>query len=241
MLAKYTAIIVEPRKHKALSLVLQNALECLSNDWSIVLFHGLQNKGFCESIIAEISGTNRIQLIQLQVDNLDQKTYSELFATRSILYDNIHTDYFLVFQTDSFFFKEHMHLLDSFLEKRYDYVGSPWLICNYPPTRDRGFVGNGGLSLRNTAKMLEIIDKHDWNLVKMSAFEWLEDLYFTAPYSDVSLHKPSHEDAKLFSVDEVFSAISVGCHKPWVHSHFAEFVKLHPEIQLLKDLQSVEE
>ena len=241
MTTRYTAVIVEPRRHKALELVLQNALDCLPNNWTIALFHGLQNKEFCESILTRISAADRIQLVQLQVDNLDQKTYSELFATRSVLYTHIETEYFLVFQTDSLLFKEHVHLLDTFLEKQYDYIGSPWLICNYPPTRARGFVGNGGLSLRKTAKMLEIIDTYDWNSLKNTAFEWLEDLYFTNPYHGVSLHKPSHEDAKLFSVDEVFSAISVGCHKPWVHSHYAEFVKLHPEVQVLKDLQSNEE
>ena len=30
---KYTAIIIEPRKHKALCFVLNNMLECLSNEW----------------------------------------------------------------------------------------------------------------------------------------------------------------------------------------------------------------
>ena len=32
MIYKHKAIIIEPRKHKALEFVLNNILECLSND-----------------------------------------------------------------------------------------------------------------------------------------------------------------------------------------------------------------
>jgi hypothetical protein len=41
---KYTALIIEPRKHKALEFVLKNFLENLSNEWSIIIFHGNLNK-----------------------------------------------------------------------------------------------------------------------------------------------------------------------------------------------------
>lgn len=238
MTTRYTAIIVEPRKHKALEFVLQNALDSLPDDWSIVLFHGLMNKEYCDSILVRLSRPERIQLVQLQVDNLNQKTYSELFATRSILYDYIQTEWFLVFQTDSMMFPQHLNTFKRLLDKRYDYIGSPWLQTNYPPTRIRGYVGNGGFSLRRTEKMLEIIDKHDWHAVKHTEFEWLEDLYFTKPYTDVSVNKAPYDEARCFSVDEVFYPNPFACHKPWVHSHYAEFVKLYPDVQQLNDLQS---
>ena len=35
---KYTAIIVEPRCHKALSFVLQNFFENLSDEWGVYYF-----------------------------------------------------------------------------------------------------------------------------------------------------------------------------------------------------------
>lgn len=143
----------------------------------------------------------------------------------------------MVFQTDSMFFKEHKELLSKFLHDNYDYVGAPWQICNYVPTRQRGFIGNGGLSLRRTEKMLEIIQKHDWNHMVPTEFEWMEDLFFTNSYSDVTTLKPPYELAKLFSVDEVFSAVSFGCHRPWCHAHYSELVKLHPELETLKSLQ----
>ena len=40
---KYSAIIVEPRKHKALYFVLNNVCDCLSDEWKIILFHGSEN------------------------------------------------------------------------------------------------------------------------------------------------------------------------------------------------------
>lgn len=235
----YTAIIIEPRKHAALEFVLKNALECLPDSWRIVFFHGTLNADFAAEVVGSFSDQDkqRIQLVRLEVENLNQKTYSELLATRSSIYDYIHTEYFMVFQTDSMFFKEHKELLSKFLYNNYDYVGAPWQICNYVPTRQREFIGNGGLSLRRTEKMLEIIRKHDWNLMVATEFEWMEDLFFTNSYSDLTTLKPPYELAKLFSVDEVFSAVSFGCHRPWCHAHYSELVKLHPELETLKSLQ----
>lgn len=231
----YTAVIIEPRKQKALEFVLQNVLECLPNIWKIVFFHGITNKEFAEEMVQRLNlrFENRIQLVNLNVENLNQKTYSELLATKSVVYDYIQTEYFLIFQTDSMIFKQYADLIMIFISEKYEYVGSPWQICNYEPTRRRNYIGNGGLSLRKTSKMLEIIELHDWKKLESTEFEWLEDLYFTN--SDVK--KPPYEKAKLFSVDEVFSRITFGCHKPWTHAHYAEFVKLYPEVDNLRKLQ----
>ena len=48
---KRTAIIVEPRKHKALSFVLENFTSNLDETWDIVILHGTQNKSFVEKIV----------------------------------------------------------------------------------------------------------------------------------------------------------------------------------------------
>ena len=49
----YTAIIVEPREHKALPYVLENFLNNLSDDWSFIIFHGNLNLKFIINIINE--------------------------------------------------------------------------------------------------------------------------------------------------------------------------------------------
>jgi hypothetical protein len=235
----YTAVLIEPRKHAAINFCLKNVLECLSDAWNIKIFHGTGNKEYITDILNTYKEEDqkRISLVDLNIDNLNLKTYSELLAKRSIIYDHIQTEYFLIFQTDSMLFKSHKDYITELISEDYDYIGSPWLITGYQPTRQRDFIGNGGLSLRKKSKMLEIIDKHNWDLTVPTEFEWMEDLYFTNCYSDVSIKKPPYEKAKQFSVDEVFSEISFGCHKPWVHRHYTEFVKIHPEVEELKSLQ----
>ena len=100
---KYTAIIIEPRKHHALEFVLNNALYCLSSEWKIILFHGNDNVEYVNKI-AERLNTERLCLIQLNISNLDLFSYSGLLVTKSEIYDSIFTEHFLVFQTDSMFF-----------------------------------------------------------------------------------------------------------------------------------------
>jgi hypothetical protein len=236
---KYTAIIIEPRKHKALDFVLYNACFCLNNEWNILLFHGNSNFEYSSKIVEELNSLfeNRIKMVNLNVDNLNSIEYSKLLATKSIIYDYIETEMFLVFQTDSMIFKENAHLIYDFLQ--YDYVGSPWRVTTYQPTLEGGFIGNGGFSLRNKNKMLEIIEKIDWNnLTELT--DKLEDLYFSRKYDNIYVKKPEYSKACTFSVDEVFSEIAFACHKPWWHSHFEALKSIYPDCEILQNLQDVE-
>ena len=234
----YTAIIIEPRKHKALEFVLNNILDCLSKEWRVILFHGINNVDYSKNIASKLNNlyNDRLKLVQLDVENLNQKTYSKLLATKTIIYDYIDTEYFLIFQTDSIIIKSNSHLMNFFLNQNYDYVGAPWLICGYEPTQNRDYIGNGGFSLRKTKTMLNIIEKHKWD----ENNEWLEDLFFTKKYDDVCIIKPPYDIAKYFCVDEVFSHETLASHKAWCHSHFESFSKLYPECIILKKLQDVE-
>ena len=224
-MSKYTAIIVEPRKHKALSFVLHNFLQNLSDEWNIILFHGNQNIEFINEILKnELSQyVHRITLENLYVDNLTIKEYNHLFIYNRDFYSKIPTETFLVFQTDTMIFEKNKHLLNMFLE--YDYVGAPW--NHYPINRET--VGNGGLSLRKKSKMLEIMDKSPYRHLP-------EDVYFSCPIN-VSIHKPTFEVAKLFSVEETFSNITFGCHQIWIREFWDEFRKLYPEAEILASLQ----
>lgn len=236
----FTAIIIEPRKHKALEFVLQNVCKNLSNEWKIVLFHGIKNKEYSEKIITKlnIEFHDRIELVNINVLNLNLIEYSELLATKSIIYNYINTEKFLVFQTDSMIFSENSHLINDFLH--YDYIGAPWLQTNYLPTANCNFIGNGGFSLRNKNKMLEIINKINWYELN-TEIQKLEDIYFSTNYDGILVQKPEFSKACQFCVDEVFSEITFACHKPWYHSHYEKFKNLYPECEILKSLQLVEE
>jgi hypothetical protein len=233
---KHTAIIIEPRKHKALWFVIDNALENLSNEWKIILFHGTKNEEYAKNIAVQCNSP-RLQLVGLPVENLNQRTYSEVLSTPSVIYDYIDTEYFLIFQTDSLIIKKNKDKMNAFLEMNIDYVGAPWLRTEYSPTKERDFIGNGGFSLRKTSTMKKIIELHPYDPNGV----WYEDLYFTTPFPDIQIKKPTYSMAKQFCVDEVYDDSSLAVHQPWVHTHYSLLKKLHPEVEVLRHLQGIED
>ena len=122
--------------------------------------------------------------------------------SRTIL-DQIPTEMFLVMQTDSIICREGLHLLPEFM--KYDYVGAPW--------KEHNVVGNGGLSLRRKAKMLEVLDKCS-ELIEINN----EDGFFSGGCAAVKVYKPSAEEAEKFAVETKYTGKQpFGIHKAWEH------------------------
>jgi hypothetical protein len=226
-MSKYTAIIIEPRKHKALLYVLNNFLNNLSNEWSIIIFHGNNNIEYINECLLQIEENLRsriIKLVNLNVDNLNATTYSNLFMSESF-YENIPTETFLVFQTDSIILKENKDTINIFLD--YDYVGAPWIINNR--------VGNGGLSLRKKSKMLEIVKNKGYK-------ELNEDYYFSFDIDEkISYNVPSCDQAKSFCVETMFHEAPFGIHNCWKamwdRNALDILINKYSEIKELIDLQ----
>jgi len=195
---KYTAVIVEPREHNALEFVLNNFLTNLSDSWNIIIFHGTENINYINNIIDNNLSEHkkRITLVNLNIKNLNSSGYSKLLVQKDF-YNHIPTEIFLVFQTDSIICPEYKDLINKFI--KYDYVGAPLA---------KEIVGNGGLSLRRKSKMLEIIDKCKYT-------NQPEDIFFCMPCNEVSLNKPSYEEAKEFGVEIIYHPNSFGVHKLW--------------------------
>jgi hypothetical protein len=217
---KYTAVIIEPREHPALEFVLQNFNDNLSDEWQFLVFHGNKNKEYTEEICKKIFKPERVKLQNLNVDNLTIKDYNNLLVSKEF-YNNIPTEVFLIFQTDSIICKSNKDLINDFIN--YDYIGAPWT--------DKT-VGNGGLSLRKKSKMLEIINNCAYN-------NQAEDLYFTKACPNISRNIPSFEDAKRFSVETVYNDTSFGVHKPWNYikgDYFKNKVLLCDGLDKLKEL-----
>jgi hypothetical protein len=218
---KYTAIIVEPRCHKALSFVLQNFFENLSDEWGFIIFHGTNNEEYVKNIINQqlpMHTYRIIKYVNLLVEDLNSLTYSSIFKSR-LFYSHIETDLFLVFQTDSMIITENKELINNYLT--YDYVGAPWA--------DK-VVGNGGLSLRNKHKMIEIINHrgHDDNT--------MEDYYFTR-YHNIPMNTPVFEQAIKFSIETVFNDTIFGIHNAWKYLHSSQIYHLihkYPKSNIVK-------
>ena len=227
-MTKYTAIIIEPRKHLALPFVLKNFNEHLEKEWSFIIFHGTKNKEYVENIIDTvfIENKSRFRLVNLHVENLYSIEYSNLIKKKSMVYDHIQTETFLIFQVDTLILKENKHLINDFLE--YDYVGAPW---------QDGVVGNGGLSLRKKSKMMEIVEnnRQNYDIYKN------EDEFFCRQMH-VSMHRPSFEMSRNFSVETVFNEAPWGVHNCYTHLPQKEWDFLtskYPELKVLHELNTI--
>jgi len=220
---KYTALIVEPRKHPSLEFVLDNFLSNLDDKWIFIIYCGLQNQSWVENIINTKFDKYKykITIKQLGVDNLTIDDYNKLMTNVNFI-NQIPTEIFLIFQTDTMICEGNKDLINDYL--KYDYVGAPWN-SNWVPAwilknmnvlnrfnelnNESGFVGNGGLSLRRKSKMLEILNNCPYTK------DILEDVYYSIGCKNIHINKPSFELAKLFSIETIYSPKSFGIHKSW--------------------------
>ena len=222
----YTALIIEPRKHNALKLVLSNFNQNLNEDWKFLIYHGNSNKQLIEEITKNNKMDHRCKMISLNIDNLSIDGYNKLFYTE-YFYSNINTEYFLVFQTDTLISNKYKDNIYKFLN--YDYVGAPWKLINK--------VGNGGLSLRKKSKMLEMLKKGGY--IKNNGEVHYEDRFFTNTCGNdigIELNVPTIEQAKEFSVETIFSNNSFGLHKPWNYLTTMEINLLKKNFPELEEL-----
>lgn len=123
-------------------------------------------------------------------------------------------EYILIYQLDAFVFQSN---LQEFCDLGYDYIGAPWPygIRYFKTVKDCIWhVGNGGLSLRNVAAsllMLETNPADSWSLE--------EDLYWASCHSE-QFHVAPQEIALRFSIEEKVrimmkessGRIPFGCH-----------------------------
>jgi len=242
----YTALIVEPRKHKALSFVVRNILENLDSRWNVIIYYINSNSNFVENLLkTELSDLKtRISTQNLGIDSLSYRDYNNLLVSREFT-EKIPTEKYLVFQVDSMINPKYKDLIYKFM--KYDYVGAPWTeeemkfgldhysnLLNHDKPYDYSYVGNGGFSLRTKSKMLKIIN----NAPNIGYIN--EDLLFSIGSKTEKPYKPSFEEAKEFSIEMIYSPKSFGIHKCWRYLSAEENAKVIndcPSLQTLIDLQ----
>jgi len=191
-------VIVEPRQMEELPLVIKNFMYLLQHkNWGLIVVHGTQNEDFIKS---RLKGWKNVVFHNLNVENLSLHDYNSLMLNCDFW--NTIRGYgckkALVFQTDTLLLKNN---IDDFLE--YDYVGAPWTHSCFSGV----LVGNGGLSLRDTEKMILITEKYTNDVHN-------EDTFISYCCSLEGFNVPSLEIAKGFSVESVFYENPMGLHKP---------------------------
>jgi hypothetical protein len=155
---KSAMVILEPRNHPKLKVVLENVHKHMPLSWDLYVFHGPSAAAAAKDAVANIEPTRTVFLKSIGVDNMGPPEYNMKFQERAF-WDQVDAENILVFQTDSMLCDARP--IDEFL--RYDYIA-----CS---TRDKHgdnsfwgptmpFYGHGGLSFRHKSFMMKCIDKH---------------------------------------------------------------------------------
>lgn len=214
---KYETVLIEFRKFPHLECIIRNTILQLGSEWSHTVVCGNVNYDMIVNICNEIS--SNIHIIKLNIDNMTQNEYSKMLTTKEF-WDQFYGEKILIYQEDSFLFKNNIH--DFLL---FDFIGAPFpKNVNDTPN----LVGNGGLSLRTKAKMLEVISKisPENTIVNSSTMDYMkkvnlesipEDVYFSKNMQEFNIGKVADWDsAYAFSTESINNPNSFGGHKFWI-------------------------
>jgi glycosyltransferase involved in cell wall biosynthesis len=150
----YEAFYIEFRQFTHAEFLIRNAVIKLPQ-WAHTVICGNKNFESLSKICKSISP--HITVLKLDIDNLNTAEYSRLLLTKEF-WNQFKGEKLLLYQEDSFLFHNQ---IEPFLE--YDYIGAPWPIHQDENIDQKKYgVGNGGFSLRSKSKMIECIDKIDW-------------------------------------------------------------------------------
>ena len=220
MASKYIdiAVIVEPRKHNKLKIVVENILENLK-DVKVQIFHGNLNREFILSELKE--NNNRIILNNINKDNLTVREYSDMLLTKSF-YNSIQGERILLFQTDSCICNYNKEILEEC--QNFGYVGAPTRKYREIPWQ------NGGFSFRRKSLMLKAV-----NTIKKDEKFFPEDRFFSMDKSNIT--KPATFDiANRFSVENYYNENPFGQHKCWNYQSNENMEKLIKKFPIINQL-----
>jgi hypothetical protein len=202
------------QKHWLKYILYQIAHVYGGNDVSLYIVHGTKNGNFLKEFVKD---WGNVQFIEYPYETIDHPKYAEICCDVEF-YKHFNTQFVLKMEWDSFIRKP---IPDAFFE--YAYVGAPWL--GYPnefpdnPHIQTGNkkIGNGGFSLRNVKKMIEVCSRYK-KPAKLG-----EDVHITNCLKDSDI--PDYEMAKEFSVEWVYHPDPVGLHHVWTIFPIETFMK----------------
>jgi hypothetical protein len=210
-----TAIIVEPRLHPALRLVVRNIRFHLPNTWEIVVVHGTKNGAWVREELSDLE----IRYVEIPYQNLTIADYNKLCLSRT-LYELSEHENILIFQTDTLILNSPFKITD-FLE--YDYIGAPIINTNYM---------NGGFSLRKKTVFLELIE----DPLAQESFA-NEDVIFSNLCRKYNKKIPSPKVAGRFSTEtQLLHPTPFAIHKPWpclTTEQLTQLITNNPDLETL--------
>ena len=226
-------VIVEPRKHKFLELVVRNAMHFLrEGTWNLTIFCGSNNEEYVRNLLPAW----KYRVVNLGIDNMTADEHNLLLRQKSF-WQAIPEEHILITQTDACMLRDG---IEKFLY--FDFIGAFTLNpYEQAPLTNAVSVGfNGGFSLRQKSTMLEClqrvslkdIDNYRKQLGKATLPSIVynnghvaEDVYFV--HACVMLNKklPSVSDACKFSTEAICTLDCIGMHACF-HKKFFAFEQL---------------
>ncbi|KAL8649117.1 MAG: hypothetical protein Q9226_005712 [Calogaya cf. arnoldii] len=211
------AVIIECRNSANLIPLILHFSSVLGPEWPIKVLHCARNRAhFSDSPAFQrqvSSGHITLQQVPSNITFTDPH-HGQLseFLTNAELYHSLGPyKHLLFFQTDSILCANSPRLVEDFLE--YDFVGAP-IDAQY------GHGMNGGLSLRNREKMLEVLERNTYIPGVSGNMQW-EDQWFIdkleklplGPNNETGANLPTPEVAGRFSVETIWQDRPFGLHQ----------------------------
>lgn len=200
---KYIALIIDDRANKSVINAVLNVFQHIPIDWKVQMV--IPYKYWCFYMNSSLSSyikSNRIIFTSLDrfANGRAPKYYINPILTSALFWRQVKGERVLFFQSDSVLCSNSSSKLTDFLD--YDFIGAPWSV---------GGCCNGGLSIRNRHKTLELLEskRFKYNLNQIN-----EDGWFTRHLPSVNARIAPISVAKKFSVETIYHPYPFAMHKP---------------------------
>ncbi|RDL39734.1 uncharacterized protein BP5553_04074 [Venustampulla echinocandica] len=237
------AAIVENRPLDNLIPIILHFSSVLGPEWPIHVFTNEDNIGnFSESTPFQrqvADGRFHVQTLP-RGEALNTHASVSGFFTKPWFWEQLAPyEHILIFQADTIICSNSPQKVEDFLE--YDFVGAP-----IDDARGMGMGYNGGLSIRNRTKCLEITNSYDWQVERHGDGSQgnvdYEDQWFSKKMRELpkqldgrpGANLPPADIAMKFSVETMWYDKPLGYHQPnvWQNDHMAEIHKWCPEYRM---------
>lgn len=201
-------------------------LYTLQKDWEVPPSHAFRR--------ALRQGRIRIHYLPRNTD-LSTTAAVSTFLTRPWFWEQLVAyDRVLLFQTDSVLCSRAPGSVDDYLI--WDFVGAPTGGMK-PGSVVKGY--NGGLSLRNPARFLEIAKEGGFNpyIEKPERLRYEDQWFYQRLTEKNSTLLPPMEEARKFSVETVYYETPLGFHQPqrWQSDYMDDIELYCPEVNIMLD------
>ena len=186
--------LIEFRILESIKHVINSILKIYNpDDIGFAIVYGNLNKKFIEK---NFSQWKNIKLLKLDFNNINQRIYSKILKKPDFWENFTNWKHILIIQTDALILKK---IDDIYFD--YEYIGAKWADNTL-----KG--GNGGFSLRNIQKMIEITEENRNKIFKNIPGS-NEDLFFCSKKLKVIKDSLLH---KRFAVEQIFYPNPIGMH-----------------------------